>query len=79
MTIIDIKSGGQYELWLVVGGGKIIEHTENDGYAVLRHGLNERNREITLADVRRLAERYSKPDLVAQVVAALAPETRHEQ
>jgi hypothetical protein len=35
--VITIKSGGQYEQWLVVyADGRLELHTENDGYAFLK-------------------------------------------
>lgn len=71
-VLIDVKSGGQHEIWLVVyPDGRIIEHTENDGHAFLRHGSQASDTEITMAAVAALGERCHMP-LVEQVRKALA-------
>jgi hypothetical protein len=62
------KGGSQVEYWLTVyGDGRIEEEWENDGYAILRHGL-QRGREVVTLDYVR--DNYD-PDRTAQVEAAL--------
>jgi hypothetical protein len=52
VRIIHVHSRGQSEHWLEVHeDGQIIHHSENDGYAVARYGLQARDREITIAEV----------------------------
>jgi hypothetical protein len=66
--VIRIRSGGEYELWLVVyGDGRIQEHMENDGHRAMRRGLEPRDTWITMADV----ERHYGTTLVQQVQQAL--------
>jgi hypothetical protein len=69
--IIDVHIGGQSECWLVVHvNGRIIYHTENTGYSILRHGVSPHDVPINLEKVVELEARYGK-DLVMQVVTAL--------
>jgi hypothetical protein len=70
--IIDIKSGGQRESWLVIyADGRIVEHVENDGHAAWRHGSNPYETLTDMAEVASLGSRHGKP-LVEMVEAALA-------
>jgi hypothetical protein len=72
-ALIDVYRGGQSESWLVVhDDGRIIYHSENDGYAFLRHGAEAIDEEITLEQVADLERTHSKTGLVRQVEAALA-------
>jgi hypothetical protein len=73
--IIDVKAGGQYELWLEIRDGRIFEHFENDGHYAMRHGIEARDTEITMEQVAELESRYGK-NLVAKVKAALDADER---
>ena len=56
----------QQERWISLSSGKIILHTENDGHAALRHGLDPKDREVT---VDYLKDHY--PSLYKEAVALL--------
>jgi hypothetical protein len=45
----------QFEQWIWLKDGKLCLHTENDGYACIRHGLRGRDEEISIGEA---AERY---------------------
>jgi hypothetical protein len=72
-ALIDIHRGSQSESWLVIHDvGRIVYHSENDGYAFLRHGAEPIDEEITLEQVAELERRHWKKGLVQQVEVALA-------
>jgi hypothetical protein len=71
--VVWVHRGSQSESWLVVhDDGRIVYHSENDGYAFLRHGAQAIDEEISLEDVADLERRHWKKGLVQQVEAALA-------
>jgi hypothetical protein len=72
--MIMLRQSGGYESWIEIRDGVIVLHTENDGYAVARRGLEASEREIDLAELERLAR--DDPVVLARVrtaVAKLAP------
>jgi hypothetical protein len=65
---VDIKQGGKWDAWVVVyAEGRLELHTENDRYAVLRHGVQPSDKWIDLDYVKN---HFSHR--VDQVKAALA-------
>jgi hypothetical protein len=66
-----------YQSWqmecslLVQADGQIILHTENDGHAAMRRGLEPRDEPIDMAEVARLDEQHPGKRLVERVKAAL--------
>src|SRR5215470_15775727 len=61
--LVSVYHGSQQEAWLTVFVYHIELHTENDGYAVARKGLDARDRIISMDEVTELGRRYSK-DLI---------------
>jgi len=55
------------EHWIFVRDGKLILHTENADYNFLKHGAEEREREITREQVQR-----DYPGILAEVDEILA-------
>jgi hypothetical protein len=63
--LVNVHTGSSSESWLVV-------YEENDGYRFLRRGPETVDAWIDLSQVKQLAERHKKPQLIDQVQAALA-------
>lgn len=52
--IIDLFHNHQSERWIIVhADGRLILHTEHDGYSRLRHGRQPTDEPISLDDLRR--------------------------
>ena len=55
------------EHWIFIRDGKLILHSENGDYHAARHGLEEREREITREEVKR-----DYPNMLTEVDEILA-------
>jgi hypothetical protein len=59
-VVIAHWAGNSYESWLIAKpGGKLVQATENDGWAHMRHGPCRQERELTVAEAKRLWPRYA--------------------
>jgi len=60
----------QCEAWVYLKNGKLMEHVENDGHALLRRGREATEREVTLDELRQ------SPALYVEAVDLLAPTSK---
>lgn len=61
-TIIDLHRGSTSESWLVIyKDGRVKYHFENDGHRFMRYGAEEKEKWLTMEDVRKLGRSHEYP------------------